>query len=143
MEKQGISDSRGQQNTTKVVEMVGDAWMKYPEYDSPFELVLSDITTQVAKNIDEMSWQAVQRVGINADKEKLLSALNQDAERYREAYKKGYETGYTRRDEEIIRCEDCWRYTEYGNSPLCTGGTLTKGRDWFCANGERRDDDDE
>lgn len=111
------------------------------EYDSPFVLNLCDITTKIAKNIDEMSWQAVQRVGINVDKEKLLSALKQDAERYREAYARGREAGYTKRDKELVRCEDCQkRYTK-----LCgyfyAGGRIMRD-DWFCADGERREDED-
>ena len=78
--------------------------MKHPEYDSPFELVMSDITTQIARNIDEMCWNAVQRVGINVDKYKLLTALRQDAKRYHEAYANGYDTGYEKRDDDIVRC---------------------------------------
>ena len=66
--------------------------MKYPEYDSPFELVMSNITTQMVKEIDDMCLQAVQRVGINANKEKLLDALTQDSKRYRKAFERGYET---------------------------------------------------
>ena len=88
--------------------------MKYPEYDSPFEMNISDMTTQMARNIDEMSWQALQRVGINVDKDKLLIALRQDSERYREAYAKGYDTGYDtgyeKRDDDIVRCKDCKYY---------------------------------
>jgi len=111
--------------------------MKHPEYDSPFELVVSNIATQAAKNIDEMCWQAVQRVGINVDKEKLLIALKQDAERYREAYKNGYDTGYEKRDDDIVRCKDCIYFNDYFVE-------CDKGHDpkppydkWFCADGER------
>lgn len=126
--------------------------MKYPEYDSPFKLVISDITTQTAKNIDEMCWQALQRVGINADKEKLLIALKQDSERYREAYAKGYDTGYEKRDDKIVRCKDCkYRskemYDYYGNPNnkvyVCQIHDLAKKPDWFCADGERCESDDD
>lgn len=125
--------------------------MEYPEYDSPFMLNLCDITAQIAKNIDEMSWQAVQRVGINVDKEKLLIALKQDAERYREAYARGREAGYTKRDEELVRCKDC-RWGEptknaYGEDRIICGNNdtyidryITVPADWFCAEGERRED---
>ena len=116
--------------------------VKYPEYDSPFELVISDITTQAAKNIDEVCWQAIQRVGINVDKEKMLIALKQDAERYREAFSKGHDTGYEKRDDEIVRCKDCWRYTG-GRYPICSEGGTTKGDNWYCADGERIPPDDE
>lgn len=117
--------------------------MKYPEYDSPFELVISDITTQTAKNIDEMCWQALQRVGINVNKEKLLVALKQDAKRYRKAYAKGYDTGYEKRDDEIVRCKDC----KWGEPGKCGGGIDCDGcwhdDDWFCADGVRRESEDD
>lgn len=124
--------------------------MKYPEYDSPFELTISDITTQMARNIDEACWQAIQRIGINVDKEKMLIALKQDAERYREAFSKGRDTGYAKRDEEIVRCKDCKHRTEemynYCNNPndkryVCQINDLAKKPDWFCADGERGSDD--
>lgn len=120
--------------------------MKHPEYDSPFELTISDITTQMARNIDEMSWQAVQRVGINVDKDKLLIALRQDAERYREAYANGYDTGYEKRDDEIVRCRDC---LYRGDKHKCIVAFVADKQefpvffydnrgDWFCADGERK-----
>lgn len=116
----------------------GEVEMKHPEYDSPFVLNLSDITAQMAQNIDGMCLQAVQRVGVNVDEEKLLTALNQDSKRYREAYRSGYETGYEKRDEEIIRCRDCkWNNGYTG----CDKYLLPHGGDWYCADAERRDDD--
>ena len=113
--------------------------MKHPEYDSPFELTINDITTQMARNIDEMSWQAVQRVGINVDKDKLLTALKQDAERYREAYANGYDTGYEQRDDDIVRCKDCKHLNAPANGvPFCKRVKKFVDADWFCADGERK-----
>lgn len=115
--------------------------MRHPEYDSPFELVMSDITTQMARNIDEMCWQAVQRVGVNVNKDTLLLALEYDSARYREAFRRGEETGYKKRDEEIVRCKDCqwWHQSEtneaYGDCGQANGIAL-KPFDWFCADGE-------
>lgn len=113
--------------------------MKYPGYDSPIELTISDITTQMARNIDEACWQATQRVGINVDKEKMLSALKQDAERYREAFSKGRDTGYVERDEEIVRCKDCKYHDNEKDVNFCDCGNRPD--DWFCADGKRREDD--
>ena len=82
----------------------------------------------------------MQRVGINVDKDKLLIALRQDAERYREAYANGYDTGYEKRDEEIVRCIDC----KYGNwwsdenVIVCDKLSKTRDKNWFCADGERK-----
>ena len=108
--------------------------MKYPEYDSPFELVMSDITTQMARNIDEMCWQAVQRVGVNVNKDTLLLALEYDSARYREAFRRGEETGYKKRDEEIVRCKDCVNWDE--QTHLCDAIDGTFLPDWFCAYGK-------
>jgi len=112
--------------------------MKYPEYDSPFAVTMSAITTQMARNINEACWQATQRVGINVDKEKMLIALKQDAERYREAFSKGRDTGYAERDEEIVRCKDCKHYKD--GRCFFTMRRYGLHDDWFCADGERRDD---
>lgn len=123
--------------------------MKYPEYDSPFKLTISDITTQMKQKIDKTCWNAVQRVGINVDKEKLLIALKQDSERYREAYAKGYDTGYEKRDEEIIRCKNCKHWLPmnrfdpdyHPGRGQCELNCWVRDFDWFCADGERKDDD--
>ena len=113
--------------------------MKHPEYDSPIEFVMSDITTQMSKQlntqIDEMCYQATQRVGININKEKLLLALKYDSSRYRTAYKNGYETGYEKRDDEIIRCKDCKSYNKQMH--YCRDSERACVPDWYCADGER------
>jgi hypothetical protein len=106
-------------------------------YDSPFALNINDIMAQMTQNIVEQCWQAVQRVGIYVDKEKLLAALNQDYMRYHEAYRNGYDAGYKTRDEEIIRCKDCKHY----KTIYCTCDGCCISDDWYCADGERNDDD--
>lgn len=120
--------------------------MKHPEYDSPLVLNVSDIATQMAEKLDETSWRVVQRVGINVDKDKMLAALKQDAERYRNAYAHGYDTGYQERDEEIVRCEDCKHYKDgFCYNPNTFDDEKTCGNttpDWYCADGKRRDEDD-
>jgi hypothetical protein len=114
--------------------------MKYPEYDSPFELTISDIATQVARDIDKMALKAVQKVGISVDKDKLLAALKQDAERYREAYAHGYDTGYEKRDEEIVRCNNCKWLSKKGICKHPDGGAGNiRPENWFCADGEERE----
>lgn len=137
-----------------LTERGGEALMKYPEYDSPLGLIIGDLATQAAKSIDEMSWQAVlqavQDVGINVDKDKLLAALNQDAERYREAYANGHHTGYEKRDDEIVRCKDCVFAEKYApgcseNEYRCVSAELQgcdayHDENWYCADGRRYDD---
>ena len=71
----------------------------YPEYDSPLnfvfsplESVMKEIGDNIAKKIDDSTYEAVLNAHIEIDRDKLIAALNQDSERYREAYRKGYET---------------------------------------------------
>ena len=64
-------------------------------YKSPIDLII----TQVETNMENEIVRAVQRVGVNIDKEELIRAL---------AYDRGqYAKGYYDRDSEIVRCKDC------------------------------------
>ena len=112
--------------------------MIYPEYDSPFsmEYITENIAKLVAKDIDDKCYKAVMKANINFDRDKFLEIMRMDSERYREAFRKGKETGYTRRDEEIIRCMDCkWRNT---NACFCQAPKDVRD-DWFCSEGELKD----
>ena len=51
-------------------------------YKSPIEIIQSDIETKIENNV----YEAVQKVGINVNKEELIKALSYD--RYQ--YEKGY-----------------------------------------------------
>ena len=70
--------------------------MIYPEYDSPIELIVDEMSKQVADQVDDMTAKALikftQRMGIDVDKDKMLDILYADQRRYRDAYRKGYET---------------------------------------------------
>ena len=92
--------------------------------------------------------------GFDIDKDKLVSILQQDRQRYNEAYLKGYKD----RDGEIVRCRDCkwWDKkdeSDYGYCHACKHGYSSphweigiyrtyKGN-WYCADGEREDEDEE
>lgn len=120
--------------------------MKFPEYDSPLRSNIQELSEQIAKasaeKIDDLCREAFQKISFHVDEPTLIEALKQDASRYREAYNKGRETGYTERDEEIVRCKDCkmhnewdvWDSTGYGR---CIHLQRLVPPDWFCADGER------
>ena len=93
-------------------------------YQSPIDL----ITGQMNLSFEDEIVRAVQRVGIDVDKEELLKALRYD----REQYQKGYDD----RDSEIVRCKDCKNY----NSLIgyCKDGEKYVSQTWFCADGERK-----
>ena len=72
-------------------------------YDSPIGLLIDKMSSEIAKQTDEMVYSAVQKVGIDIDKDKLVSALEQDKQRYRDAYTKGYLDAMNRFTEAINR----------------------------------------
>ena len=111
--------------------------MEYPEYDSPFTIILNGITTQIAKETDEMTFKAIQRAGITVDKDKLIEILQRDLSRYHEAYHRGYESGFQKRDDDIVRCKDCKHNNPFG----CDKHNIIVSDIYFCADGERIEDD--
>ena len=118
------------------------------DYDSPVELFLQStidkMSSACADFLDNGVMKAVVNAGFNINKEKLEQVLSQDKCRYEEAYRRGYATGYTKREDEIIRCMDCKWNSGYGRGMyvcFCTcyrTGTPHKD-DWFCADGEPKD----
>lgn len=62
-------------------------------YESPINLFVSDIATQVDKQIEATIVTAVQKVGIDVDKDELIKALAYD----RNQYEKGYRDGCKRK----------------------------------------------
>lgn len=101
-------------------------------YQSPIEV----FQTQMQSQIEDETYKAVMKVGINVDKDELLKALQYDRDQYQK--------GYADRDLEIIRCKDCkwWHESEtvegFGDCGQANGLTL-KPSDWFCADGKLKD----
>ena len=69
---------------------------------------------------------------------KDLDTITEEHEKI--GYEKGYRDGYAQAKVEVVRCKDCIHHI---NAPKTTGvwcemvdGLLQK--DWFCADGERR-----
>ena len=82
-------------------EMAGiTRYPEYPEYDSPFHVTfqskVDDIVKNAAETLDAEIWKAVLRWRVDVDEQTMVAALKQDAERYREAYRRGYETAAAR-----------------------------------------------
>lgn len=65
---------------------------RYPDYDSPFRAIFEELPRASADQIDNLFYQKVIKLGIDIDKDKLVAALKQDSERYKEAYRRGYVT---------------------------------------------------
>lgn len=116
------------------------------DYDSPLIInYIEQITTDIAKFTDDGVMKAVVKAGFDIDKDKLVQILEQDKERYSEAYRKGFAEGYKKRDDEIVRCIHCkWFEIDYGY----TFGWCNKhcfhsiSPEFSCIDGERKEDDE-
>ena len=122
-------------------------------YDSPIDVIFNrtvdNIMSAFNKSIDDGVVECVVKAGFNVDKDKLVEVFTQDKRRYEEAYRKGY----AQRDADIIRCKDCkYAYLTYdGDCKYCDMFTDDDGDpieryhpgDWFCADGERKDGEQE
>lgn len=68
-------------------------------YESPINFIFGDIQTQIVKQQEEEMYMAVQKCGVNVNKEELMKALQYD----REQYEKGYEDAVRQVKEDIIK----------------------------------------
>lgn len=128
------------------------------DYDSPINIVVNQIADEIARFTDDGVMQAVVKAGFDIDKDKLVSILQQDRERYQEAYRSGYAHGYQSRENEIVHCRDCkwWDKkdeSDYGYCHACKHGYSSqhweigiyrtyKGN-FFCADGEIESEEEE
>ena len=71
------------------------------KYDSPINII-SDIAKQINEQYDNAIYSAVQNMGIDIDKDKLIQAIAADRRRYEKAYSEGYCKGYENGKKEII-----------------------------------------
>lgn len=62
-------------------------------YKSPIEIVVSQVQEMMLQKQEEQTCAAIQKVGINVDKEELLKALKYDREQYQNGYNDGYTDG--------------------------------------------------
>ena len=87
------------------------------------------------------------------DKEKVNEAFDEakelvwtDDDEYTVGYNNGLEAGKNiaidllKEQKELVRCADC-RHAEVSQSGLIKCRGIFRSREWYCADGERRDDD--
>ena len=105
-------------------------------YESPIRLIYDQVQTEIENGLESEIFRAVQRIGIDVDKEELIKALAYDRD--------SYIRGYRDKNAEIVRCGKC----EYGVKHKdvfddtwieCQRHYLTMKRapEWFCADGEK------
>lgn len=127
-------------------------------YNSPVKLFTDEITRDIAKKQDALVFNAVARLGVTVDRDELLRALRYDRGQYDKGYADGKSDGRAAAMAEIVRCKECIfrpttkgdmygtdvRFPYEGMCPLeCEDPYYNQmmDGDFFCANGERRDDD--
>ena len=101
-------------------------------FESPINLIMDDMKTELVKKQEEQVLRAVQRFGIVIDKEELIRALKYD----RDQYDKGYRDAMS----EIIRCKDC---IHRGEKPIADGRYWCDIHDtfmYYCSDAEGRTD---
>ena len=110
-------------------------------YNSPIEMLITDIQNQIVKQQDQEIYQAVLHYVPNVDKEELIRALKYD----RNQYNKGYADGIRDAREELVRCKECKYCVE--TTASYTGIACSNGVNWrtvepnhFCSYGERKKD---
>lgn len=108
-------------------------------YESPIELKIDNIVSEVSKQVNEYTLRCFQQIGVNVDKYELIKALEYDRGQY--------EKGWKDRDNEIVRCKDCkYAHMTYGGEcKYCdvweAQDEIYLDADFYCAFGERKEDD--
>ena len=109
-------------------------------YEPPVKMV-ERICEEITRAKEEYVYSQIRAV-VDVDKEELLKALRHD----RQQYEKGYSDGVAARDAEIVRCKECeHRDGIDGQCPVQSTGDPFY--DWepddnfFCADGDRREDE--
>ena len=68
-------------------------------YNSPIEIITTEIIQQINKQTEEEVYKAVQKIGININKNELRKALIYDRDQYDKGYADGFEAGMKRAEE--------------------------------------------
>ena len=125
-------------------------------WESPIKLDYTPFWEQIVDAQENAIYKAVLKVNISVDREEMVKALKYD----RRQYEKGYADGRADAVEQIIRCRDC------KHRPIDNGGhnygqemefpdevcpcqigdnwySWMPKDDWYCADGERKENDEE
>ena len=105
-------------------------------YKSPIDIIYGQMETQLEGTV----LKAVQKVGVDVDKEELIRALQYD----RDQYNKGYDDAM----KSIVHCKDCKHWNEETGWCDKHSHFFNNELDWnvfndddFCSYGERKDKD--
>ena len=99
-------------------------------WESPSNITIDEIETELYKRLEEEALKPVHRIGIDVDKTELIRALNYD----RDQYNKGYQDAM----DELVRCKDCINRNRYD----CPYDIYEYGEpedDDYCSRGVKKD----
>lgn len=108
-------------------------------YQSPISIIYQDMMHKLNESLEQNVCTAIQRYGIEVDKDELIKALQYD----RQQYDKGYSDAMMSAVK-VVRCKDCkWFRDSNGIDGFCYCDRIYRrcGTHWFCADGERREND--
>ena len=107
-------------------------------YESPINLIVTDIYNQMQKQQEEEVYKAVLHYVPDVDKAELIRALQYD----REQYSKGYADGKRDAMAELVRCGECKHSDEDDfdcSLWCCRDKEIEVAENHFCSYGERKD----
>lgn len=109
-------------------------------YQSPIKIntepdgMVEKIAMDVGQQTDEIIMKAVVNIGVEVDKEELISALRFD----RKQYQKGYSDGYESAERKIVRCRECkYCYWSLDYQGYCNVHSEIMLPENYCSSGER------
>lgn len=121
-------------------------------YESPINLYYEPFVSMMLQEQEKTIVKAVQKFCVGVDEEELKKALAYDRNQYEKGYADGHMDGhmkgYAKAKREIVRCGECkywqndWK-PENHNGHYCELNDIFKGGDWYCADGKRKENDEE
>ena len=111
-----------------------------PSFDTGIHVVYEELESKIKEKADKVFVEAVQKVGIDVDAERLKYILHSSTRLYTDGYIKGYNDAKSECSE-IIRCNDCKHaaptmFAE-GERLYCRRYGELHDQNWFCADGTR------
>jgi hypothetical protein len=106
-------------------------------YESPIDLLMSNIQTQIVEQQEEAIYKAVFDIGVNVTKDELLRALAYDRQQY--------EIGFADAMDSLVRCKDCKHWKDIpgatDSAKYCEIGFYKIEESGYCSWAERKDNE--
>ena len=90
-------------------------------YESPINMIVNDINSNIREKEDKYIMECVRNVGIDVNKHELVKALSYDRNQYDKGYKDGYNDGINKVSEDfkkVIEIVFSMEWPEYKEDEL-------------------------